>query len=62
MERTQNEAKHSPVEETVGTALKILHSMLETDFVEAWTAAGVAVADVTVENDEKERCYWLHYN
>jgi hypothetical protein len=55
----QNEAKHSPVGETVGTALKILHSLLETDFVEVWTAAGVAVvADVTVENDEKERCYW----
>lgn len=59
MERMQNEAKHSPVGETVGTALKILHSLLETDFVEVWTAAGVAVvADVTVENDEKERCYW----
>jgi hypothetical protein len=66
VEKMQNEAKHSPVGETVDTALKIPRSLLMTDFVEVWTAAGVAVvANVTVENDEIERCYWkrwLHYN
>jgi hypothetical protein len=48
--------KHNPAEETVGTALMILHSLLETGFVEVWFVA--VVADVTVEDDEKERCYW----